>query len=181
MNPPLLEGVIEIEGFVQVAPDPIEHELFRVHRPRNWFAECREQCLGGSNIELAAEELFQRVEINGEGEQLAANKRTHLVVRGDEVGETRQVAKQFLVVGAEVVRAVVVNEDAVACGGIVAVAGDVGPPVHHEYVPAKNRRGPFREHASTGPPPHTSRSTFSNTSAPLAVPVSSSRVSDLVV
>ena len=86
-----------------------------------------------------APHLVEGVHVEGQRVQLALVVGHRRVGEAVEVGEAGHVVPHLFVVGVEDVRAVLVHVDALHVLG-VHVAGDVGPLVDHQHLPARVRR-----------------------------------------
>src|SRR5262249_15143634 len=106
------------------------------------------EAASGIRVELAAEELLERVEVDWERVELAADKAANFVARRNPVRETRQIREKVGVVGAEIMRAVVVDEDAVAVARVEAIAGEMIAPVDNQHLPAEDAGSALRDGAS---------------------------------
>ncbi len=153
MQSPLLQRVMEVKGLVKVFSNAAQHKFFGIPRALHGAAQPGEEPLRRSRIQCAAEELFERGEVDREREKPAADATFHFVAGRQPFREARQVFQERGVVGAEVVRAVVVDQDAVGVARVVAVAGDMPPLIDDEDVPAEDGRRPFGDNAAGRPSP----------------------------
>src|SRR5262249_37878793 len=148
---PLLERIGEVKGLIQFAADAAEDVFFRVGRLGDGQAALGEQMFGLAGGQGPPEELLQGGQVDGGGGELAAHQALDLVAGRYAVGEARQVFQQRFVAGAEVVRPVVVDEDAVAVARVVTVTGDVAAAIDDEDLPAEDAGGPLGDDASDRP------------------------------
>src|ERR1041384_4318792 len=103
MPSPLLPRVVEVERLIKLPANTTEDEFLGIARLGNRNADLIEPLLGSHRIELAAEELFERVEVDRKRIQPTSNQTPDLIASGNPVGKARQVGEQLSVVGPEIV------------------------------------------------------------------------------
>ena len=141
--PPLLERVALEELFVQERSDLGENHLLGVPRFRNGDPMFRQPGLHLVARRTPADQLLERVEIDGKPPVPLIRIREDLVIDGPPVGELREIRHDFRGVRPKVVRAVGMNEDAMIVVSIGGVAADLRPLLDDEATLAALRREPL--------------------------------------
>ena len=129
---PLLLRVALEEEFIEFPTDLRDDDFLGVggvrDRDADFFQVGLELLLGG----LATDELLVGVQIDGKPPVAVLRPGEDLVTGGPPLGETSQVVQHFRLVGAEIVRAVFVDQHPVVVVLVVGVAADVSAALHDQ-------------------------------------------------
>ena len=151
MDAPLLQRIGQIKGLVEFTADPAQDEFLGVTRLVAGHPFPGQQPLRSLGVEGPAKELLQCGQVDGKRQQPAADSGADLIIGGDPVGELGQVVNQVRVVGSKVMGAVVMHQDPVGVGTVVAVAGDVAAAIHDQDLPAEKASGTLGDDAPRRP------------------------------
>ena len=122
---PLFSGVISKEFFVQFAPHPVDHHIFRIHDRRSRLGHGSKKAVHLERCEIQAVEPVDRVQVDGYRQMHPVHARANAVLVRPPFREPREVLEHFLAVRMKNVGAVLVDQDAVLIIMVVRIPADM--------------------------------------------------------